>query len=461
VSISPARRIAFNVLLRVEAEGAFATDALHAALHAQIKPADAALAIEVTMGVLRQRRLLDFLLERFSKKPVVCLDLPVAIALRMGLYQLRCLERIPAAAAVHESVELTKIGRKASAGPFVNAVLRKCAQESRKPAAEFLPEGISIAERLAILYSHPLWLVERWLARMGEGRTTALLEANNRTPRLSCTLNNSAVAETVFEELGEARLRVEPGRLLRNAFSVSGGSLLRTKAFREGLISMQDEASQAVPLLLGAKAGERVLDVCAAPGGKTAILARAVGPAGIVVAGDFYLHRLVSTKAQFARLRLDRVNLVALDAEKPLPFSNSFDRILVDAPCSGTGTLSRHPEIRWRLEQRHFDELHQLQIRILRNAIGQAAPGGRILYSTCTMEPEENEDVIEEVLREQDEHSPQVRRAATVEAADSIRAHLAAGVDATQLFDGGGTFRTTPERDGTDGFFAVLLEKKT
>jgi 16S rRNA (cytosine967-C5)-methyltransferase len=172
------------------------------------------------------------------------------------------------------------------------------------------------------------------------------------------------------------------------------------------------------------------------------------------------LHRLVSTKAQFARLRLDRVNLVTLDAEKPLPFSTFFDRLLVDAPCSGTGTLSRHPEIRWRLEQRQFDELRQLQMGILRNAIGQAAPGARILYSTCSMEPEENEDVIEDVLREQDGDNLRVHRAAPAEALDAIRPHLAAGVDATQLFDDDGTFRTTPERDGTDGFFAVLLEKE-
>jgi 16S rRNA (cytosine967-C5)-methyltransferase len=459
VSISPARQIAFDVLRRVDAEGAYASDALHSALNSTITAADAALATELTMGVLRWRGLLDFLLEHYSKKPVSRLDLAVAVALRMGLYQSRFMQKIPARAAVHESVELVKRARKSSAASFVNAVLRKAAEESHKAPAELLPLAMPIAERLAIFHSHPLWLVDRWLARFGKANAVALLEANNRTPRLSCALSDPTAREAVFEEFANAQLRIAPGRLLKDAFSVTGGSVSRTNAFREGRVAIQDEASQAVPLLLAVRLGERVLDVCAAPGGKTATLARAAGERGLVVAADLYPHRLRATNAQFARLRLKHINLIALDAEKPLPFAAQFDRILVDAPCSGTGTLARHPEIRWRLLPAQLQEFHRLQAAILRNAIAQAAPGARILYSTCSMEPEENENVVDEILRESGRDGLRISRASVDETRAALAPHLASSVDALRLFDETGAFRTLPQREDTDGFFAVLLKR--
>lgn len=455
MAISAARQIAFDVMQRVEAEDAYASDELHAALDADIKAIDAALATELTMGVLRRRCTLDFLLERNLEKPVARLDLPVALALRLGLYQLRFMQRVPTHAAVNESVELVKRARKASAASLVNAVLRKASREADKPTADFLPAVMPIIERLAILHSHPRWLIERWLARLGEVDTVALLEANNCTPRLTCSLNDVNASDAIFQELAGAHLRVEPGRLLRNACSVSGGSPSRTKAFREGAISIQDEASQAVPLLLKVKPGDRVLDLCAAPGGKTAVLARAAGQSGFVLAADLYAHRLRACKAQFARLRLDHIHLVAVDAEKPLPFAKQFECILVDAPCSGTGTLARHPEIRWRLKPDQLDHFHRLQVAILSSAIAQAAPGGKILYSTCSMEPEENERVIEEAIK-----VGNVGPADTENLSDALKPELVPNLNATQFFDETGAFRTSPPRDGTDGFFAALLIRK-
>ncbi len=304
--ISAARRIAFEVLRRVEAEGAYASDVLHAELGAGVKPADAALATELTLAVLRWRRLLDFLLERQLKKPVERLDLPVALALRMGIYQLRFLERIPARAAVNESVELVKRARKASAAPLVNAVLRRAAGEAGVSAEKLLPPDLPATEHLGILHSHPSWMVERWLARLGQARTIALLEADNRAPRLSCALHDATHRAEVIGALERAGLRTEPGRLMNAAFAVSGGSLARTEAFRAGKISIQDEASQAIPLLLGVRSGDRVLDLCAAPGGKTPALVRAAGKQGLIVAADRHAHRLRAMQAQFERLGLAR-----------------------------------------------------------------------------------------------------------------------------------------------------------
>jgi 16S rRNA (cytosine967-C5)-methyltransferase len=461
MAVSISRKIAFDVLQRVEAEGAYASDALHAELDAgpaaaKLKPEDAALATELTMGVLRWRRLLDLLIERHTKKPVERLDLPVALALRMGAYQLRFLDKIPARAAVNESVELVKRARKSSGAPLVNAVLRKIAADAKSPADKFLPPGIAAAERLAILHSHPTWMVERWLARFGEPRTIALLEANNRAPQLSLSIHAPEQRDEIIRALEKSGLRIEPGTLLKSAFAASGGSPARTQAFRAGQISIQDEASQAIPLLLGVRAGDRVLDLCAAPGGKTATLARATGKNGTVVAADLHAHRLRAMAAQLKRLGLQNVQLIQLDATNALPFRETFDKILVDAPCSGTGTLARHPEIRWRLRPEQLAESREQQKLMLANAIEKLAPGGRLVYSTCSIEPEENEDIIAHFLSS----SSTVRAVPAAEAAKTLASHLAPHVDASEFFAAAaGFFRTSPSAHRTDGFFAALLEK--
>lgn len=456
MAISPARKIAFEVLCRVEAEGAYASDLLHAELPAAVKNEDAALATEIVMGVLRWQRLLDFLLEREMKKPAARLDLAVRVALRMGMYQLRFLDRIPARAVVNESAELVKRAKKASAASLVNAVLRRASLE-KTPAAGLLPAEISRAERLGILYSHPTWMVERWMARWGEERTVQLLQADNRAPRLSCAIHEDSRRKEIAAALESSGLRVAPGSLLKDAIGVSGGSPARTEAFRAGQISIQDEASQAIPLLLGVERGDRVLDLCAAPGGKTAALARAAGKNGMVIAADLHGHRLRAMQSQCERLQLGRVRLIELDAREPLPFSAKFDRILVDAPCSGSGTLARHPEIRWRLEPRALAEFHALQAIILRRAIEKLAPGGQLVYSTCSLEPEENEDVISKALRD-GSRPAQLRLAGAKETVRRLEPFLASGISASSLVDEQGQFHTFPGEQPCDGFFAAILE---
>ena len=453
--ISPARKIAYEVLRRVEAKGAYASDLLHAELGARVKAADAGLATELVMGVLRWRRLLDFLLERQLKKPVARLDLPVALALRIGLYQLRFLERIPARAAVNEAVELVKSARKTSAATLVNALLRRASNDARVPAANFVAQDASQAECLGILHSHPTWMVERWLARFGDPQTIALLEANNRAPRLSCAMHDVNQREEIFAALQGVGLRIEPGNILQSAFAVSGGSPTRTESFRTGAISIQDEASQTIPLLLGVQTNDRVLDLCAAPGGKTPPLVRGAGPSGFVVAADRHAHRLRAMREQFKRLGLTQARLVELDAASPLPFGASFDRILVDAPCSGTGTLARHPEIRWRLQPEQLAEFQTLQISLLKSALQQLAPGGRLVYSTCSMEPEENEQVVNEALRA----TGGFQRNLTSESAYGLKDKLVPGREQKSLFDRDGYFRTTPGALETDGFFAAVISR--
>jgi 16S rRNA (cytosine967-C5)-methyltransferase len=455
MAISAARKIAYEILRRTESEGAYASDLLHADLGIHLKPEDAALATEIVLGVLRWRRQLDFLLERHLKKTVARLDLPVAIALRMGLYQLRFLDRVPARAVVNESVEIVKQARKTSAATLVNAVLRRVAAEAKEPAEKFIPETVNRADRYGILHAHPTWMVERWLARLGATETRALLEANNRTPRLTCAVHDISLRDEILDNLKHSGLQLQPGRLLLSSFAVSGGSPARSEAFRTGKISIQDEASQIIPLLLNVQAGDRVLDLCAAPGGKTLRLVQAAGESGTVVAGERHGHRLRAMREQCARLNLSRVRLVELDAERTLPFGIRFDRILVDAPCSGTGTMARHPEIRWRLKPEQLLEFHALQCSLLTNALEMLAPAGRLVYSTCSMEPEENEKVVEEVLKFRGDVS-RVDRGTAVE---PLRGLLAEGVDGESLFGSDGYFRTSSNEHATDGFFAAIIDR--
>ena len=492
------RRIAFEVLRRVETEGAYAADLLHALLREPAKRAtgesrgplrdrDAALATELTLGVLRWQRLLDFLLDRYVSGPKVRsagkLDVEIRLALRIGLYQLRFLTRVPPRAAVNESVELARWARKSSAAPLVNAVLRRAASEARAAArrqelsggtpsisaegmgspptellnqledvARLLPPDLPPAERLGILYSHPTWLVERWLKRFGEQRTVALLETNNRPPRLTCTVHDAMRREETARALGRAGMNVEPGLWLRSALAIRGGNPAETDAFRRGWISIQDEASQMAALLVGVEPGHSVLDLCAAPGGKTALLARAAGPDARVISADLHLHRLRAMREHLLRVGISHTNLVALDAAAPLPFAGNFDRILVDAPCSGTGTLCRNPEIRWRLRPEDLAEFHGRQVNLLSRALERLAAGGRLVYSTCSLEPEENEQVVTEAL----EGRSEIRR---ISAAGALAPHLVEHALEESLFDAEGNFRTFPPEHRTDGFFGVILER--
>jgi 16S rRNA (cytosine967-C5)-methyltransferase len=469
MAVSPSRSIAFEILRRVEIEGAYAADALHARLapakarpvagrvaaHAEpVKRQDAALATELVFGVLRWQRLLDFLIERQAKRPAEGLDADVRRALRLGAYQLLFLDRVPASAAVNESVELAKLAGKERAAGLVNAVLRRMPHGPYR-ASDFertLPIGLGTAARMGTLYSHPDWMVERWLKVFGSERTRALLEANNRPLPTACWVLDGEQAEQVAESLREDGLEVEPGRLLASALILRGGSPSETTAFHEGWIAVQDEASQAVALLAGVEKGQSVLDLCAAPGNKTLHLARAAGPGACVVATDLHVHRLRAVRGQMERTGTEGVELVALDATRPLPFGRRFDRILVDAPCSGTGTLSRNPEIRWRLRREDIEDLAARQAAILRNAMDVLAPRGRLVYATCSLEREENEGVVRRVLGERKD----VR---LVGAPAGFAARLATGVSAGKLFDAEGFFRTLPAENGTDGFFAAICER--
>lgn len=459
MSISTARTIAFDVLLRVAKQGAYADDALRAEFDDTVKTEDAGLATELAFGVLRWQRLLDFVIDQYLKKSTNTADIEVRIALRLGVYQLLFLDRVPARAAVHESVELVKRARKRSAAALVNAILRKASKDpspGNSPAdavARLLPTDLPLAQRVGIQHSHPTWMVERWLRIYGKERTHILLQANNRAPILSGYLLDRERSDDAMLSLQRTGCRIQTGRLLRGAWVFEGGNTGASEAVRRGWIAIQDEASQAVAHLVAAHPGNSVLDLCAAPGGKTLLLAREVGPTGHVIAADLHEHRVRGMNERFERAGIRNVETIVLDGTQPLPFERTFDRILVDVPCSGTGTLARHPEIRWKLVPEDLRDLHDRQARLLQNALPHLAPNGRLVYSTCSLEPEENEFVVSEVLG---------ALGGTFKIADplaSIANILQPAVQAKSVVSADGFFRTFPPDRGTDGFFAAVIER--
>jgi 16S rRNA (cytosine967-C5)-methyltransferase len=329
---APARLTAFDVLRKVES-GGYASDLLLERTMG-LDSRDAGLASDIVFGVLRYRAQLDFLIEHYCGKPRK-LDAEVRIALRMGIYQRRYLERVPAHAAVTDAVELVKRARKHSAAGFVNAILRQVDRESaRWPSRE-------------VELSCPEWLLARWEKRYGVEAAAGIARA----------------------------ALLKPEKCVRDG---PGGS------------RFQDIGSQAIVPLLRLEPGQWFLDLCAAPGNKTA---QALESGVRAVACDLHWRRLAQLRALPATVA-SPVGLVALDGTRPLPFARRFDRILVDAPCSGTGTLGRNPEIKWRLRPEDLDDLRRRQAALVANARTALAPGGLLVYSTCSLEPEENESVV-------------------------------------------------------------------
>ncbi|HEX3322601.1 MAG TPA: 16S rRNA (cytosine(967)-C(5))-methyltransferase RsmB [Terriglobales bacterium] len=439
--ISPARAAAFDILMRVEKEDGYASEMLHARKYQDLSSLDHGLATQITLGVLRWRSTIDETVRRASSKKLAQMDAEVLTALRMGVFQIQYLERIPAHAAIFESVELVKRARKRSAVPFVNAVLRKVPVERHSSVVEDADD----AATLASVSAHPMWLVERWTASYGLDQTRRICAHNQSTPVAAIHFHDNAAEEELIRE----GVELQPGALLNHARRVRSGDVTKTRAFRERRISVQDEASQLVALLVGT--GQTILDCCAAPGGKTRSIAER-NPKSRVFATELHPHRA----ALLQRLAgAENVRVIAADARQ-LPFTSEFDRVLVDVPCSGTGTLARNPEIKWRLKANDLEDLADRQVAILQSVLERVESAGKLVYASCSLEPEENEAVVEKVLSK-----------ATGFQVASCREELASLRDAGELSWGdldslisGDYLRTIPGVHPCDGFFAAILERR-
>lgn len=440
------RRIALEILRRVDADRAFADVLLGHRVGDRANPADRRLLTLLVLGTIAWQGRLDYELARLSSRPLDQLDPAVLALLRLGLYQLRRLSRVPAHAAVDTAVRLARELRGGAAvSGFVNAVLRAATRRTVALPSRSTDE----ATYLAVAYSHPRWMVERFVQWFGVAAAEAIMAADNEAAPNAIRLNLArGSAAELLERILSDGMEVASYGLMPETVLLRGALAFDSGSYREGRFAVQAEASQIVAQLLAPPPGATVVDCTAAPGGKTAHLAEIVGANGQVIALDLNLAGLKQARSVAARLGHHNIQFARCDTATALPLRpRAFEHVLLDAPCTGLGTLREHPEIRWRLKPGDFARMADLQTRMLENAAGLVATGGAIVYSVCSLAPEEGELVVTGFLARHPEFV-------------SDAAPMRHGPPA-ELIDADGFMRTRPDRAARDGFFAARLKKRT
>ena len=448
--IAPARTAAFTALRDVNAGRADLPAALAAVRPALPDERDRSLATDLVTGTLRWQRQLDHLIEHFAKRPITKLDADVLQILRLGAYQLLHLDRVPAAAAVNDAVAMTRRARKTSAAGLVNAVLRAISRNThRLPLPSRPPEGDALSY-LEVALSHPKWLAHRWLTRYGFDAAEAWEQFNNAAAPLTLRVNRLKTdADAVTQALAEHGVVVEPARYAPDGLIVTSGNPLRTPLASSGQFFLQDEASQLVALLGAPDPGMRVLDTCASPGGKTTAMAAMAGDRADIVATDVRPARVDLLQQTVAASGARNIRVQQADLEAGLPFSREFDVVFVDAPCSGLGTVRRDPDIRWRRSETDLAPLARAQATMIRNAADAVRPRGRLIYSTCSSEPEENDRVVDEFLASNSDF-------ALIDLRTEQSPYAAA---LAPVIDDRGVLRTLPHRHGLEAFYGAVLRR--
>ncbi len=442
-AVSPARRVAFAILKTIEKGKGHSDDLLRGKNVSALSEADRHLTTALVLGVLRWQIDLDGRIRKLLKHPNAKLDAEVLIALRLGAFQLLHMDRIPAHAAIDESVEITKHAGHRFASGMVNAVLRKL-------AASRPEQGAQSSDERDWRRGFPAWMVERWSASYGEEAACEICRHGQSEPHLTIR----AFDGDIESELAAEGVSLSPGQLLTSARQVISGDVTGSKAFREGRVRLQDEGSQLVAEL--APRGGAILDCCAAPGGKTLILAER-NPEARIVACESSPQRLAQLRERLAPLG-DRVECRLADAVA-LKDDAAYDVVLADVPCSGTGTLGRNPEIRHRLKPEDLERQAERQRAILRAALRAVRPGGHVVYSTCSLEPEENEQVVAAVLSE----NKDARLVPLKSRIEELRSEgILSASGAENLLHGitaEGVLRLLPGVFESDGFFVAMIEK--
>jgi 16S rRNA (cytosine967-C5)-methyltransferase len=446
-----ARAIAMHTLMQVVRRGSFPDVLLDIYFkeHPKLDSRDRALVTELVYGVLRWQGRLDWIINQQIKIKPEKVDLNVRLILRLAVYQLLFLDRIPAAAAVHEAVELAKASQPKHVVRFVNGVLRTISRKGKVLKAAH-PEG-SAEHRLAILCSYPVWLVQRWLTKLGNEETESFCQASNQIPPTTVRVNTLkttvAAMAASFKDLG---FSVEPGKFVPEALHLRAirTDLSSLDHYQRGEFQVQDEASQLIAHLLQPQPGERILDACAGLGAKSTHLAQLMENQGEIIALDNQGWKLTRLTENAQRLEISCIEPVEMDVlelessgEEP-----SFDRILLDAPCTGLGVLRRNPDIKWKVKPKDFRRLHLVQKQMLKRLAPLLKPGGVLLYATCTVSSEENEETVQGFLTEHPHYQP-----------ESARPYLPPG--GAGAVNRSGAVQTWPHRHGTDGFFAARLRR--
>lgn len=444
------RGLAVEILTLVEEEKAYANLLLQKRLEQLASSMDRHLCTLLVNGVSKNRLTLDFAMRRHLRKPISALPREVRGILRIGAFQLLYLDKIPPAAAVHESVELTKTKYNKFSG-LVNGVLRQVLQtgwDFAWPDAQKEP-----IRYLSVRYSHPEWLVRRWYKRWGLTETEELCRANNEPATTWVRTNTLKISRAGLQEMLLAEgVQVTEGSRVPESLTIMGfGALERLESFQAGYFTVQDESSQLVAHVLGPLPGQAVLDVCSAPGGKTSHLAQLMKNQGQILAFDVHPHKLKLINDLAGRLGIGIIKTCLGDARE-LPEIKNFSqhKVLVDAPCSGLGVLRRKADLRWHKEEQDLAELPQLQLAILERAAAAVTVGGELLYSTCTIEPEENFEVVKAFRALHPEFIP-------VDIAEGLPFRLLDEKDRHQAQKG--MLQLLPHRHRMDGFFLAKFRR--
>ncbi len=448
--IAPARRVSYQILLQMAAADAHSDELLRLPEVDALSAQDRHLTTTLVMGTLRWQLALDARITALLARPGTKLSAEAATALRMGAYQLLHLDRVPAHAVIHDGVELVKQGHERGAAGMVNAVLRKIAEQRAAVGDRRSDSAGQTFDAVAARWAHPAWMVERWVQRYGLQAAEAICRWDQEPP-MAVVRVDPGIEITDIE--------TEPGHFLTWARCVVHSDLEQSAAFGESRIRVQDEGSQLVGEIAAAAVppAQRVLDACAAPGGKTAILTERL-PQAEITAMDVSRKRLDAMQNHFAGSRAVPIQFEVADATR-LQLEPGWDLILCDVPCSGTGTMARNPEIRLRVTEADLARQHRRQVAILRASLMGLKPGGRLVYSTCSLEPEENEEVVAEVL----ETVPGFSVVPIEEILEGLVDHGVLTADGRERLKSaaeGGFLRTLPGVHPCDGFFAAVLERQ-
>ncbi|MCR4402174.1 MAG: 16S rRNA (cytosine(967)-C(5))-methyltransferase RsmB [Firmicutes bacterium] len=454
-AVCSARGAALRALMDIDERGAYAAIARDRALKVvRLSERDRALATELVYGVTKMRKALDHAIGAFAARPVERMDAVVRNALRLGAYQVLYLSQVPAPSAVSEAVELARAFGHEGAGAFVNAVLRALVGASGK--IDFPDAADEPVDHIAVRYSHPEWMVSRWVHRFGFEETARLCAANNESPPVTIRVNALKTSrERLLSGLVTAGFDARPSPYVPEAVEVCGGAgLFSHESYANGEFLAQDQSSMLASYVLDPLPGERVLDIAAAPGGKTTHIAERMGDQGEIVAADVHAHRVRLLQENARRLGVRSIKAVVLDATDPQAFaaeatSRPFDRALVDPPCTGTGVLRRRPDLRWRRSLRDISDLAVVQARLLAAAAAVVKPGGIVVYSTCSIEPEENGGIVEGFLREHPGFS--LEPAAPYLPREFVEAFPGQGLPYVETF---------PHIHAMDGFFIARLARR-
>jgi 16S rRNA (cytosine967-C5)-methyltransferase len=436
------RGIAVKILNRIERTDSYLDKLLDVELRSdELNDLDKRFLTELTHGVVRWKTRLDFIIEQFCKNKFAMQDPNIRNAMRVALYQILFLSKIPHAAAVNEAVEFVKKIRGQKAANLVNAVLRNIIRNLNKlPTPDHETDPV---QYLSIMYSHPSWMVKRWVDRYGLYETEQLLSANNERPTIVVRANTlKTTADELVKLFEERNIRNTRSKYLENFIKVGHLSgIYNLDLFEKGYFSVQDESSGLVVKLLDPKPGETVIDLCSAPGGKTTFIGELMKNQGKIIAVDKYEHRLNLVKQSCERLGVENVEFIPKDALEV--DVEPADKVLVDAPCSGLGVIQKKPDIKWQRELSDIRNLVKTQIELLEKASKLVKNGGVIVYSTCTIEPEENIEVVKEFLSRHPEFK-----------IDDARNYLP-----SDIVNGEGCMETYPHKHDMDGGFAVRLIK--